>query len=66
MKIQALLETAARDLPPGWTIQICVERGAAWVRLEAPGEVPVEIDSADLSIEEQVALAIEKALGVKP
>lgn len=49
------------ELPLGWELRLCMERGAAWVELVNPEGDAVDLpDAADLSIEEQ----IREALGV--
>ncbi len=65
MEVQDLLNSASRDLPQGWLIQISIEKGAAWVELQDPEGEIIPIYEDDTPIEEQVKIAIEKALGVR-
>ena len=61
MRIDDLLEMAARDLPEGWSVRIEVERGAAWVKAIAPDGVKHDIDSDEAEITDLVRDAIEVA-----
>lgn len=61
MRIDDLLEMAARDLPEGWSVRIEVERGAAWVKIVAPDGVEYDIDSDETCIAGLVQDAIEVA-----
>jgi len=61
MRIDDLLEMAARDLPQGWSVRIEVQRGAAWVKAVAPDGVEYEIDSDEADIADLVRDAIEVA-----
>jgi hypothetical protein len=61
MRIDDLLEMAARDLPEGWSVRIEVERGAAWVKTVAPDGVEYDIDSDEAEIADLVRDAIEVA-----
>ena len=60
--LPAAIEVAARDLPDGFVLRICVEKGAAWVDLEYPGcPFHYSPDGADATLAEQVLDAVEKA-----
>ena len=61
MRIDDLLEMAARDLPHGWSVRIEAERGAAWVKAVAPDGIEYEIDSDEAEIADLVRDAIEVA-----
>jgi hypothetical protein len=61
MRIDDLLEMAARDLPEGWSVRIEVERGAAWVKAIAPDGVEYDIDSDEAEIADLVRDAIKVA-----
>ena len=61
MRIEDLLEMAARDLPEGWSVRLEVERGAAWVKAVAPDGVEFEIDSDEAEIADLMRVAIEVA-----
>lgn len=57
------INNAARDLPAGWLIELCVERGAGWVELYNPDGDRHELEElADSSLGEQVTAAINEAL----
>lgn len=64
------INAAARDLPDGWLIELCVERGAGWVELYNPDGDRHELEDApDLTLGEQVTAAIGEAIraaGIKP
>lgn len=50
------------QLPLGWELQLCMERGAAWVELVNPEGDRVELpDAADQSIEAQIREALGMA-----
>lgn len=66
MRINDLLEMAARDLPEGWSVRIEVERGSAWVNTIAPDGVEYEIDSDEAEIADLVRDAIEVATANAP
>jgi hypothetical protein len=61
MRIDELVEMAARDLPDGWSVRIEVENGAAWVKTIAPDGIEYEIDSDAAEIADVVRDAIEVA-----
>lgn len=62
VSLTAAINAAARDLPDGWLIQLCVERGAGWIELHNPDGDRHELeDMADLTLGEQVAVAISEA-----
>lgn len=59
--VGVVINEVCGQLPLGWELQLCMERGAAWVELVNPEGDRVELpDTADESIEEQ----IREALGV--
>ena len=66
MRIDDLLEMAARVLPEGWSVRIEVERGAAWVKTVAPDGVEYDIDSDEAEIADLVRDAIEVATANAP
>lgn len=43
----AAIERAARDLPDGWEVHVCVERGAGWAILYNPNGDVVELEDQD-------------------
>jgi len=59
------IDDAACDLPDGYSINLGVENGAAWVSLKRPDGQTEDIDSADMTLSEQVkqaaAIATEEA-----
>lgn len=55
------VEYAAGELPEGWGIEIYVENGSAWVRLESPFGEGVEVDTSDLTLGEAVVAAVKRA-----
>ena len=55
------LQTLARLLPEGWSIQIDVERGAGSVTLFAPEDTMYEIDAGQGSIEADMLEALRFA-----
>jgi hypothetical protein len=65
MRIDDLLEMAARDLPKGWSVRIEVENGAAWVKTIAPDGIEYDIDSDEAEIADLVRDAIEVAIANK-
>jgi hypothetical protein len=61
----AMANKVCGQLPEGWEVQLCMERGAAWVALrDTNGDFHPLPDAADKSIEEQINDAIAAA-GVK-
>ena len=58
MRIDDLLEMAARDLPEGWSVRIDVECDGAWVKAVAPDGVEYEVDSDEMEISDLVRDAI--------
>jgi hypothetical protein len=56
------VQTAARDLPEGFLLRLCVEKGAGWVALEYPG-APFHYspDGGGMTLSEQILDAVEKA-----
>jgi hypothetical protein len=59
--LAAAVETAASELPDGYTIQINVERGAGTVDLIHEDGDSVSIDGADMMLAEQVLEALRMA-----
>jgi hypothetical protein len=57
------IEYAARDIPEGWEVRICIERGSGWVVLFNPAGDVVDFDGDDLSVPNQVGQAVQYALG---
>jgi hypothetical protein len=56
------LKDAARDLPDGWIVEVCVERGAGWVELyDQDGDRHEVEELPDSSLAEQVAAALGEA-----
>lgn len=60
-QLDRAIEEAARDLPDGYVLHLSVERGAAWVDFESRTYF-CQIDGADRSLPEQVALAVRLAV----
>ena len=59
---KGLCNTVARDLPEGYELRVCLERGAGWVTLHNPDGDVLELDDlSDASLEEQVGAAIDAA-----
>lgn len=57
------LQKAAGELPLGWLIELCVERGAGWVELyDADGDRHELEDMPDASLAEEVDAALIEAL----
>jgi len=63
--IQAI-DNAARDLPDGYSINLGVENGAAWVELVRPESkesgLGEDIDGADRTLVEQIKYAVDIAI----
>ena len=57
-----LANAVARDIPEGWELRLCIERGAAWVTLHRNGERIELPDCADKSLEEEVNDAMAVAM----
>ncbi len=63
--IQAVASRVCGQIPEGWEVQLCMERGAAWVTLrDTNGDFHPLPDSADKSIEEQINDALDTATRV--
>lgn len=56
------IEHAAEALPDDWTIEIIIEQGTAFVRLEDPEYNGVQLDCAGLTLAEEVELAVSVAI----
>jgi len=54
------IEMAARDLPEGWIVEVYVENGAAWVRLDHDGE-GIDVDCSDMTLAQQVEACVRTA-----
>lgn len=69
-KLFHALNMAAGELPPGWIVELCVERGAGWVELYDPDGDRHELeDMPDATLAEQVDAAVLEALrasGLEP
>jgi hypothetical protein len=61
--IGAEITRAARDLPDGYSIHVCAERGAAWVELHDPAgdHIPAEA-LADLPLSAEIGMSINEAI----
>ena len=59
MSLELATGLAARDLPEGYVIRLCVEKGAAWVEVTSPGGSVVPIDGTDLELFEQMLAALK-------
>lgn len=58
----------ARELPVGWTVQICIENGAGWVELiNSEGEqVPIERFDGPEMLDRECNQALRIAKGEDP
>lgn len=55
MFVLALANRVCQHLPDGWQLDLCMERGAAWVQLSNPAGDGVSLpDAGDKSLEQQV------------
>jgi len=65
MTLYEAVECAASDLPPKWTIEICIEQGSASVYLYHQSHIEAGADIIDPSdnLAEQVLTAISIAKG---
>lgn len=61
MMFDEVLNLAAKDLPEGYVIEICVEKGSGWVDLYGPGYSDLGLDCTYEGIEADVKLAIHVA-----
>lgn len=58
----AAVNRACRDLPDGWTIDLSLEFGAAWVSMcDADGN-PVEFEETDRTLPERINEAVDVAI----
>lgn len=55
------MEQAAQDLPDGWIVRVCAERGAGWVELIDPDADEAMIDADCDSLASEVHIAIDAA-----
>lgn len=55
------IEYAAERLPAGWTVALCVEEGSAFVRLEGPDGECVPLETAYLTLDQEVLHAVAVA-----
>jgi hypothetical protein len=63
LKMEETINKICVQLPPGWTIELSIEKDTAWVNLVDPlGECPELPDSSDKTIIEQLndALCVAK------
>ena len=60
--LSAAIERAARDLPEGWEIRVCVEQGAGWVTLINPERDEVDYYESDIGLADNVFDALTHAL----
>lgn len=64
MFVLALANQVCQHLPEGWQLDLCMERGAAWVQLSNPDGYGVSLpDAAEKSLEQQVNDALCVARG---
>ena len=62
MTLDEAIEMAAGNLPECWTVDVYVENGAAWCRLDHDGE-GVEVDCSDMTLAQQVEACVRTANG---
>ena len=62
MTLDEAINEAARDLPDGWIVELYVEYGTAWVRLDHDGE-GVAVNCSDMTLAQQVAACVRTAKG---
>lgn len=60
--IEDAFNEVAGKLPEGWTIELCLEKGAAWIRLVTPLGNEFPFDAADSALAGQVLKAYEVAV----
>lgn len=58
------VEYAAEHLPEGWYVEIYVESGSAWIRLENDAGDGHDVDTSELSLADSVVKAVHIAVGV--
>lgn len=64
MRVIDMANRVCKQLPDGWELLLCMEKGAAWVRLIDPdSDEAVLPDSADKSLERQINDALCVANG---
>lgn len=62
--VDGLANSVCRALPDGWELRLCMDHGTVWVTLHDPDGEQVQLpDSADKSLERQVADALRVAQG---
>lgn len=59
MTLSEAIEKAAKELPEGYRVSLTVERGSAWVRVEFPDGIEIDIE-----IQDSLAEAVEKAIEI--
>ena len=57
--IRELMEVAAKELPSGSVIYIAVENGAAYIEASNFNDEVFDIDTTDMTIEDEFIAAIE-------
>ena len=63
MTLEEAAHVAARLLPEGWQVDLCLERGAGWIDLYDEDGEKVEFDtSPDKDLAEQLRDAVNHAL----
>lgn len=64
MTLDAAVEYAAEHLPDGWCVEIYVESGSAWIRLEDEDGEGRQVETSDLSLADSVVRAVRVAVEV--
>lgn len=60
--IDTVANAICRDIPDGYELRLCMERGAAWVTLHNEDGDVIELpDAADKTLAEQLAEALQVA-----
>lgn len=61
-KLFDAIQMAAGQLPEGWIVELCIERGAGWVELYDPDGARHELkEMPDASLAEEVDAAVDEA-----
>ncbi len=60
MDMSRIIDMAARDLPEGYTIEISIERGSAWVSLSDPDSTVIH-EAESMRLPDQVLECIDFA-----
>jgi len=64
LTVQEIANTVARFLPPGYTLSLRIEHGAAWVEVTNEHSFPVPLpDAADKSLYQQINDGLCRACG---